>query len=197
MEEATKCCFKCGETKSLSAFYKHPKMPDGYLNKCKECHKRDITENRNKNLEYYRNYDRNRKNQSQRVSKQNKKTKERYANDVDFKKSILETKERWLQTNKDKRLAHGAVSNATRDGELHKPSVCSCCGDSPETIYGHHWSYEESNWLDVMWLCSKCHGKEHKRINDCKRKGVQEYADIQNAEEALQLLLDYVKLTTR
>ena len=41
----TKICFKCGRELPLSSFYKHPKMGDGHLNKCKDCAKKDVSEN--------------------------------------------------------------------------------------------------------------------------------------------------------
>lgn len=37
-----KTCFKCGETKQVEMFHKHPGMKDGRLNKCSSCVVNDV-----------------------------------------------------------------------------------------------------------------------------------------------------------
>ena len=56
----TKKCFKCDTEKSINEFYRHPGTKDGYLNKCKECTKKDTIENYRKNIKHYSDYDKNR-----------------------------------------------------------------------------------------------------------------------------------------
>jgi len=133
--EATKTCFKCGELKTLSMFYKHPQMPDGHVNKCKECNKKDVTKNRNLKITYYREYD-------------NERGSRRTADDTRVYRS----------NNPLKYRAHQLVGRAVLTGKLTK-KPCEVCS-KVNTVQAHHDDY--SRPLDVRWLCAVCHCSWHK-----------------------------------
>lgn len=165
-----KVCFKCGAEKPLTEFYKHSGMADGHLNKCKDCTKSDVSKNREENLEYYKEYDRNRPNHEERLAVRNEKLREKYSEDAAFRERRTQTLAETRQKHPGHYAARCAVNNAIRDGLLIKPSTCEHCGGEFVVISGHHWSYEPENWLDVIWLCSRCHGREHARLNKLNRE---------------------------
>jgi len=129
----TKSCFKCGAEKPLTEFYKHPQMKDGRVNKCKNCNKHDVRENRKDNIEHYREYDKARG--CRHAQGYLKEYREKYPN---------------------KYRAHNLVNNSIRDGKLFK-EPCEVCG-CPVT-HAHHSDYLKP--LNVMWLCPEHHKEWH------------------------------------
>lgn len=148
-------CFKCGVLKELKEFYKHAQMADGHLNKCKECNKKDVKENRVLKIDYYTEYERNRANLPHRI-----KARSDYAKTEGGKIAGIRGKKKWISDNLIKRAASTIVGNAVRDGKLFKPTNCESCGLNHRIIHGHHDDY--SYPMTVRWLCPKCHNKWHK-----------------------------------
>ena len=136
-----KQCFKCGETKHLSAFYKHKAMADGHLNKCIACTKKDAAEHRSKNIDYIREYDRERG--SRQPPEYLKKYREQFPN---------------------KYKSHCMVNNAIRDKRLFK-EPCVVCGTQTR-IHAHHDDYAKP--LNVRWLCSAHHSQWHAEHGEAK-----------------------------
>ncbi len=149
-----KQCKKCNETKELTEFYKHSQMADGYLNYCKACKKTQQLETRNNNLEYYREYDRNRPNKEERNQQQKEYDATEKGKEVRAKATINYREKYPL-----KYQAHTAVKNAIRNGKLIRPNNCETCGIECKP-HGHHADYLKM--LKVNWLCDKCHKAWHK-----------------------------------
>ena len=182
-----KVCFKCGETKPITEFYKHNKMADGYLNKCKTCAKLDTTTNRNNNLDFYRNYDRERS-YGDRVKVKQLKAKEKYHSDDEYRAKVIASRNKSSLLNHNKKNSNTRLGNAIRDGLVKKVEYCQFC-NSNNSIHAHHWNYSNTYVFDVIWLCSKCHGLEHRRINQCKRDSIDPY--LYGKEHSLYDLLEY------
>ncbi len=133
-----KKCFKCHRLLPIAEFYKHSEMADGYLNKCKDCAKKDNRENRLLKLNFYRKYDNKRSKTSERKLRAKIHTAE------------------WRQRYPDRYKAHCTLNNAVRDRKIIKPKNCEICGKN-STLHGHHEDYR--NPLIVVWLCEACHAQ--------------------------------------
>lgn len=148
-------CKKCHEVKSEKDFY-------GF-HTCKDCTKKSVRENREKNLLYYQEYDRNRAQLPHRV-KLRAKISEKWRTDPKLKARSSELKKIWQEKNALKRAAHVLTGNAIRDGRLIK-KPCKVCGDIK--VEAHHDDYAKP--LKVKWLCKKHHAEHHKKIREEKR----------------------------
>lgn len=135
-----KRCFRCLCVLPLDAFYAHPKMSDGHLNKCKRCTKSDAAAHRAANLEQVRKYDRARSSMPHRVALRSQVTAA------------------WRRQHPLRRAAQVALGNAVRDGLVKRWPVCAIptCDLAPEA---HHPDYSQP--LDVVWLCRAHHMQAH------------------------------------
>ncbi len=141
MVRSEKECFKCKAVKPLEEFYKHQRMADGRLNKCKECTKIDVSQHREANLEKVRAYDRERGKNPKRM------------------KAAAAISAAWRKEDKRRTRAHNAVTRAVRKGDLIR-QPCVRCGEVKSVA--HHEDYDKP--LEVVWLCQPCHKQRHEEI---------------------------------
>jgi hypothetical protein len=132
-----KTCFKCLRVLPLTDFYAHPRMADGRLNKCRECSRLDSMQNRRKHVDYYRDYDRTRGQQPDRIARR--------------REFVRRQKEEEFH----KYRARMTAGNALRDGRLRR-EPCYFCGSTTD-IEMHHPDYGQP--LRVYWQCRCCHRK--------------------------------------
>jgi len=63
----------------------------------------------------------------------------------------------------ERHAARKAVQFAIRTGKLARITTLSCavCGTHPAANYHHHNGYDAAHKLDVIPLCTVCHGRAH------------------------------------
>ena len=133
-----KICFKCNVEKSLNEFYKHPAMPDGHVNKCIECNKKDSKGNYAKNIE-----------NEKWAQKENLRNKER-------RKRLNYTQKAKDIWNVGKPWRNNGIYKGLRNRKIYRKL---------KNIYKlHHWNYNDEYLKDVFIMKSKEHRLLHNSL---------------------------------
>lgn len=141
-----KVCKECGAAKAESEFPKRKRGADGLDAKCKVCHNARYKRRQAADPALFRAYGRR-----------------SYWKDPERGRAIAK---RWYDKH-GKKSAPDKVKVAARNklnkevlaGRAPKAKRRQQCG-SEERIEAHHHDYSEP--LIVVWLCSRCHGLEHR-----------------------------------
>jgi len=154
-----KNCIICGETKQLSAFYKHKAMADGHLNKCKDCCKE---QNKLREIELRKD--------PEWIKKEKERAREKYYR-LGYKnkhKPTPEDKKIAIQRYKDK---YPEKHNAKNKTSHLKPLI--------KGNHLHHWSYNEEHVKDVIELTEKNHNIIHRYMKYDQK--IMMYKTLSNA----------------
>lgn len=129
-----KTCFKCKIEKPLDQFYKHKKMPDGHVNKCKDCNKKDVLKN------YLSNSKNEEWNEKERIRQREK-----------YKRLGYKTKQKEWDSNKPWKQS-SIYKGLSKKFKIEKG------------LELHHWNYNDEFLKDVLILKTKQHRQSHKYL---------------------------------
>ena len=166
-------CNKCGFPKEAGAFEKNGNMPDGsprLRSICKACGSRLKIERpeprkctkcgRKKKAKEFQgkrgSWCKKCHNEAVYTYRRGPGRIAHNARMVEYSKAKYTTSARFRL----KHRARQAVIKAVREGLLIRPARCPECNRKCR-LHGHHYmGYAKNNWLNVKWLCPKCHRKE-------------------------------------
>jgi hypothetical protein len=135
-----KTCFKCGCEKPITDYYKHKKMLDGHLNKCKACVKSDVK----------KRYDKLFQNSDFRESEK-VRAREKYHRLYKGNVIIDSEKQKYRQ-----------FAYRNQYPEKYKAKNMSQHIKKSKGMHAHHWSYRESHAKDIIEITPKDHATIHR-----------------------------------
>ena len=160
-----KRCGKCGQNKPLEAFWRNRVKPQGRRSCCIECEKV-----RTRTPQYRAKHaaDHRRRYGTPRGKVQYR----RYATSEKGRAARKRTRLK----NRVARRANQVVAEATRAKQIPsaRTLICADCGRGASQY--HHESYARERWLDVVSLCTLCHGARHSKAEAerrAKRGGIK------------------------
>ena len=137
-----KRCSRCKLNKPKTEFNKRRAATDGLRPECKSC----------QNAESKKRY---------HEKGGQKRHSERYAinrsDRLQYCKNYYQAKKPKREYDPAKQPARVAVYRAIKNGKLVRPMECQQCGEKCKPDGHHHNGYDKAHYLDVVWLCRKCH----------------------------------------
>ena len=155
MEYMEKECFKCHKVFNLRMFYRHPRMADSHLNKCKDCTKID---NKTSNGKEKRNCWTCKKEFFTRITEIKKGRGVCCSRKCHYEKYRQTSKEETHYTWKGDNVGLSGLHDWVRK-HLGRPKKCEHCGI--ENAKQYDWANKSREYKrdlnDWIRLCRKCH----------------------------------------